>query len=113
MVRYRIRVPEKYKTALDKSAESDPVRIVVLSDMHDHAGGRAGRRIEQTIAALHPQMIFCSGDMATAKNGICHFETSLKLLETLAEKYPVFAVDGNHEERMKQARAGVKTEKYE
>ena len=75
-------------------------RAVVLADLHNK---RFGKDNEQLLAAVReqaPDVILIAGDMITAKPGKS-LEPALKLIGALAEEYPIYYGNGNHEYRLK------------
>lgn len=74
-------------------------RIVVLADLHNKQYGRENALLLQAIAAQQPDAVLIAGDIMTA-----HPKKSLKpaisFMEKIAEKYPVFYGNGNHEHRI-------------
>lgn len=76
------------------------LRVVVLADLHNKQYGRDNCVLLEAINAQEPDAIFISGDILTA-----HPKESLNpavsILEKLAEKYPIFYGNGNHEHRIK------------
>ena len=79
-------------------------RCVFLTDLHSAAFGAENERLIRKIQSLDPDMILMGGDMITCgkhtaiapKTDVC-----LHLVEMLAEHYPVYYAEGNHELRMK------------
>lgn len=75
-------------------------RAVMLADLHNKQYGRNNAVLLESIYAQEPDAVFIAGDILTA-----HPKKSLKpaisILEKLAEKYPVFYGNGNHEHRIK------------
>lgn len=75
-------------------------RAVVIADLHNKQYGRDNSVLLEAINAQEPDAIFIAGDILTA-----HPKQSLKpaisFLEKLAEKYPIFYGNGNHEHRIK------------
>ena len=89
---YRIR--SKRLSALDGE-----LRIVLLSDLHDHRYGPENRRLYRTIVDMKPDLILLAGDMITSMPGKSH-DSAKDLIIRLARRYPVFYGIGNHEARM-------------
>ena len=79
-----------------------PFRAVFLSDQHNR-DVLADKRFLDTLEALDPAAVFCGGDMLTAGGrDRGHEENALRLYEALTARWKVFAVDGNHESRLKE-----------
>ena len=72
----------------------DGYRIVLISDLHDATFGRANARLIQAIDAISPDCVMMVGDMHEKSSSDQEF---LTFLTDLCEKFPVYAVDGNHE----------------
>lgn len=84
-----------------KKAER-PLRIVMLSDLHNRLWGKDQSQLLQAIDELAGDMILCAGDMLIGKEqaGVEHAVT---LFEGLAKRrVPVIVGNGNHESRMRQ-----------
>lgn len=75
-------------------------QFVFLSDLHDKEFGRDNRRLVKAIERIHPDAVLIGGDMMVAHAG-CSLDVTLKLVRTLAEKFPVYYANGNHEERLR------------
>lgn len=76
------------------------LRAVVLADLHNKQYGRDNAVLLEAIEEQKPDVIFIAGDILTA-----HPRKSLKyaisFMEKLAEKYPIYYGNGNHEHRIK------------
>ena len=75
-------------------------RAVVLADLHNKKYGRDNALLLQAIEEQKPDGIWIAGDMLTARPGKS-LEPAIQVLTALAEKYPVFYANGNHEHRIK------------
>lgn len=75
-------------------------RAVVLADLHNKRYGKDNKLLLEAIDAQHPDAILIAGDMLTAKPGKS-LEPAVGFLSALAEKYPIFYGNGNHEQRLK------------
>lgn len=75
---------------------SDEITIVHLSDLHGATFGKDNRTLVKRVTACAPDLIAVTGDMFTnnLQNGE---ESALVLIKTLAEKYPVYYVNGEHD----------------
>ena len=98
---YRIK---RKKSLLDLSG---PCRVAVVSDVHESMLASGDGPLRELIDRQRPEAIFCCGDMVTAAAKKAETEQALSLLRYLAERYPVYAVNGNHETRMQR-----RTDKY-
>lgn len=73
-------------------------RIILLSDLHNKSFGAGNRRLLTAIEKLHPDLILIAGDMYTSnKDG--KTDTAGDLVCALAEIYPVYYGNGNHEHK--------------
>ncbi len=88
-------------------------RMVFLSDLHNKQFGRDNVRLLKAIEELKPDGVLIGGDMINGKPGE-KLETAVNLLRSLAEKYPVYYANGNHEHRIKlyPATYGDAAERY-
>lgn len=88
----------KYQFFNDKIKEE--FRFVLLSDLHNKSFGKENRKLLEAIEQLEPEAVLCAGDILTAKPGKS-FSNAVQLMSALAEKYPVYYGNGNHEYRLK------------
>jgi predicted MPP superfamily phosphohydrolase len=91
VVRYHIDSPKIHKA----------YRCVVLADLHNKQFGQDNQVLLEAIRAEAPDGIFVVGDMVTAKLGE-GYAPAKAFLEALAESYPVYYANGNHEQRLKR-----------
>lgn len=75
-------------------------RAVVLGDLHNKRYGKGNELLLQSIEEQKPDGIWIVGDILTARPGKS-LEPALEVLKTLAQKYPIFYANGNHEHRIK------------
>lgn len=75
-------------------------KIIFLSDLHNTEYGRENERLLEVIKKEKPDYIFIGGDMLVAKAGVS-FLPALSFVKRLAENYPVYYANGNHEYRLK------------
>lgn len=71
----------------------DPVRFIVLSDLHNQPYGKDMHKLTEIIRREKPDAILMPGDM----RGDYRDNHALRLFELLKD-YPVYYVTGNHEE---------------
>lgn len=76
---------------------NDEITIVHISDLHDASFGKDNKTLIKRITAQAPDLIAVTGDMFTYESEIGK-KTALNLLESLAEKYPVYYVNGEHDD---------------
>jgi len=93
----QIRVEQLVITSPKFLAQSPPLRIVQLSDVHLGllTNERWLQRVVDTVAALQPDVLVSTGDLLDIQpNDLDHL---LKLFDALQPRYGKFAVTGNHE----------------
>ncbi|MDE6204226.1 MAG: metallophosphoesterase [Lachnospiraceae bacterium] len=73
-------------------------RAILLSDLHSKSFGKDSKKLLTAIDRLNPDMILIAGDMYTCAKGE-DTGTAMKLVCALAEKYPVYYGNGNHEHK--------------
>lgn len=89
-------VIKEYEIISHKLKES--VNIVLLSDLHSKSFGGKNEKLKEAIDKLHPDMVLIAGDMYTAsrkEDG----KAAEELVGYLAERYPVYYGNGNHEHK--------------
>ena len=79
-------------------------RFVMLSDLHNKCYGKHNEKLLAAIEEQKPESILIAGDMLTSETPE-RFGPALELVEKLAERYPVYYANGNHEYRMKTEEA--------
>ena len=77
-----------------------PVKAVVLADLHNKRYGKENERLLQAIDEICPDIILIAGDILTAKPK-ASLDVAVDFLTKLAEKYPIYYGNGNHEHRLK------------
>lgn len=77
-------------------ADFDGYKIVHLSDLHSASIGRNNSRLLDAIIDQKPDIIVMTGDMVSRYDK--NFNTAIHLVQSLAEKFPVYYIPGNHEE---------------
>ena len=75
-------------------------RAVVLADLHNKKYGKGNALLLQAIDTQKPDGIWIAGDILTARPGKS-LEPALEILSALAQKYPIYYANGNHEHRIK------------
>ncbi len=75
-------------------------RFVMLSDLHGNQYGRDNALLIEAIEKSNPDGILIAGDMITAVKK-AKFTSTVTLLETLKEKYPIYYANGNHEQKLR------------
>ena len=75
-------------------------RAVILADLHNKQFGKGNERLLTAIEELKPDGILIAGDMIIADPGKKN-KQAIELMEKLAERYPIYYGNGNHEHRLK------------
>ncbi|MBR2764455.1 MAG: metallophosphoesterase [Blautia sp.] len=94
---FRVR---EYMIKTPKLEKKRPLRIAFLADLHGVCHGEDSACLLDAIAAGHPDLVICAGDMIV-RNRVESLHTAQTLLLKLAEQFPVFLGPGNHESRMR------------
>lgn len=87
----------KYAFSSDKIKK--PVRLVMISDLHNYQYGRENGQLLSAIEEAAPDMIVIAGDMVTARAKE-KYDGTIALLKKLKEKYPLYYAYGNHEQKI-------------
>lgn len=85
------------RTSTESAKISEPVRIAVLSDLHVHNGSISSSRIMRKIDEISPDAVFILGDMYSRKSDDEKIEAAIDLMSSVAEKYTVYFVSGDHD----------------
>lgn len=94
-VLYRIWIdPRQYRF-------DQPVRMVLLADLHSNQIGRDNEVLIREIRKFQPDLILVAGDCIVGEK---NSDTSAaeNLMKKLGRQYPVYYENGNHEHRMKE-----------
>ena len=88
-------------------------RAVVLADLHNKSYGKDNKQLSEAIDSLSPDMILIAGDMVNGRARE-NVDGTVRFLESLAKKYPVYYENGNHEMRLDlyRDRFGDKYDRY-
>lgn len=78
--------------------QQEMCRIVLLSDLHNHSYGKDNKRLLDAIRKQRPDLILAAGDLYTAAKG-GDTQCAIQLLKALSESYPVYCINGNHEQK--------------
>lgn len=87
-------VVKKYTIPTEKLSEGDSVRIVVITDLHNHIYDDAQEELVSVIFKQDPDVIFLVGDIA---DDYVPLEGTELLLAGIRGIAPVYYVSGNHE----------------
>lgn len=71
-------------------------RYVFISDLHSKSFGKDNSKLIESINSISPEGILIAGDMFTAVKGD-DLSVAKNVLLKLAEKYPIYYANGNHE----------------
>jgi len=91
----------------DYSLESDKIKgdhtFVLISDLHGYSFGKNNEKLISAIDEIKPDVVLCAGDLFTAdkKGRPIKYEPGFELAKSLAQKYPFYYANGNHEYRIK------------
>lgn len=88
---------------------SSPLRLVLLSDLHDKSFGRENSRLIAKVQEQSPDAIFLDGDMIDRSADSADVQKLLRLIERLCEIAPVYFAPGNHELEYMQTDAALLT----
>lgn len=83
------------------NAPKEPFSIAVLADMHNEVYHSDEKSLIEAIGRERVSAVFSVGDLLVAKGKRCASDVALSVLGRLTEQYPVYAVNGNHEVRMR------------
>ncbi|HBN56770.1 MAG TPA: serine/threonine protein phosphatase [Lachnospiraceae bacterium] len=88
-----------------------PLRLAMLSDLHDRLWGQGQRKLLDAIDSLVPDLILCAGDMLTGGEQAAMDHTLLLFRELSKRRPPVITCNGNHESRMRY-QTGIYKDQY-
>lgn len=71
--------------------------IVQISDLHNKSFGKNNIYLINEIEKINPQVVFITGDLIDGENK--NFQVALDLLGNLTQKYKVYYITGNHEQK--------------
>ncbi len=94
----------EYTVASEKIMKD--TNMILLSDLHNKSYGKDNKRLLRAIDKLQPDGILAAGDILTAKAGKS-MRPAIRIMQKVAEKYPVYYGMGNHEYRLR-----LDTDKY-
>lgn len=88
---------------VDYEIESPKIKkdfhFLFLSDLHNKQYGKDNEKLLAAIDKKCPEAILIGGDILTATPGK-DVTAAARFVRTLAEKYPVYYANGNHEQRL-------------
>lgn len=78
----------------------DNLRIAFLADLHNKDFGNYNEALIHTIDDFKPDIVCFSGDMVTSGWDVSFdYSHTLKFIEKLSAKYPIYYSPGNHEDK--------------
>lgn len=87
-------VPVTEKFDLIKEGDTNPVRCVLITDLHSCYYGKNQKSLIKKIDKENPDIIFLGGDIFDDK---IDDDNAMIFLEDISKKYKCFYVSGNHE----------------
>lgn len=108
--RYCIPISDKKE---EKKAKEEKLKIVFLSDLHDHTYGNENDVLYEAVWKEKPDVILIGGDMLIGKHHVA-LDAARSFCSKLPKIAPVYYAMGNHEQRMKTypERYGDAIERY-
>ena len=102
-----------YSIPLPKMKKEEKRKVLFLTDLHGKEYGKENRRLIKKIREEKPDYILIGGDMLTRTKKETE-QKALRLFSHLAGICPVYAANGNHEQKMKENLEdyGSRYEKY-
>lgn len=79
---------------IDAPEVTAPVRLAVITDLHECDYGPEGERLLVAVHAQEPDAVLMAGDMFADGGSYAY---GLSVMRALAERYPAYYVTGNHE----------------
>lgn len=97
----------------DKNENQEKLKVVFLSDLHDHTYGNANDVLYEAVRKEKPDVILIGGDMLIGKHHVA-LNAAQGFCSKLPKLAPVYYAMGNHEQRMKTypERYGDAIERY-
>ena len=85
------------KYAIGTPKASAPIRIAMLSDLHESEFGVGNERLIEAVNEAKPDIILCPGDIITRTVSDDELHIGLDLMRALVQYAPVYMSLGNHE----------------
>lgn len=76
------------------------IKAVCLADLHNKSFGKDNAHLLEIIHQEKPDVVLIAGDILTAKPKE-KMDVAVHVIQELAQKYPIYYGNGNHEHRMK------------
>ena len=104
----------KYHLTCNRIAGDQSIRIAFLSDIHNKFYGKEEDIIFKKLEECDPDVVLVGGDVIIGLPD-APVQPAAAFIKKLAEKYPVWYANGNHEQRIRiyPERFGRKAEEYE
>ena len=83
----------------------DGYKILQLSDLHSREFGENNIQLINKIYKIDPDIIVCTGDMMNSIEDDGH--VFINLVKKISKDYPVYYIDGNHEQLVEYNNIGV------
>ena len=83
----------------------DGYKILQLSDLHSREFGENNIKLINKIYKIDPDIIVCTGDMMNSIEDDGH--VFINLVKKISKDYPVYYIDGNHEQLVEYNNIGV------
>ena len=80
---------------VQSSKISEPFRLVLISDLHEHHFGDGNEKLAEKIREQSPDIIIIDGDMINGNSG--NADTAVEVVQILKDIAPVYYSLGNHE----------------
>ena len=80
---------------IDTDKIREPIRILLLTDLHNSTFGEKNQKLMELSAAQSPDLIFLTGDLLNSEDP--RTEIATKLIANLCDIAPVYISLGNHE----------------
>ena len=80
---------------VQSSKISEPFRLVLISDLHEHHFGNGNEKLAEKIREQSPDIIIIDGDMINGNSG--NADTAVEVVQILKDIAPVYYSLGNHE----------------
>lgn len=96
----RFKMTEYEISSRGQEKKGKDLRIVFLSDLHNHVYGEGNDSLVRAVKEQKPDLILIGGDMLIAKPGK-PWQAAAEFIRQLPSICPVYYANGNHEYRMK------------
>ncbi len=88
------------KKELPNEPQAKSLRFVFVSDLHNHEFGPDNLLLLQEIERLNPDAVLVGGDTMVGKAD-SPMDVALDFITALADRFPVYYANGNHEYRLR------------